>query len=363
MSGADLHLVLHIFGQKNLTFFPVTGSFFLHRCLGFAETHLLHSLFSSLLNRKVTLSSHSPRSLVVGADVGDVLGDLDVHLVSQIFGQKYLTLFPVAGSFLMQRLAGLSETHVPQCLPCLLLKRKVLLSSHSPRVSVGEVVGNADTVGDGVVAVADASEGADDKESDGLDDVSSVGITVGDNVVGISLGYFVGVRVGFSVGVRVGFFEGVRVGFFVGVRVGFFIGEIVGDPVFSPPFPFPLLFSLLLLFPLLFSPPFPFPLLFSLLLLFESVSELLLLFESVSETLSLLLLFELLFALFPLFDSRALLPIDLNSFELFLDKRFDPIDGDALLMMMNSIIVIVVVILAIMILSWLLILFLFFFSS
>ena len=288
--GVDLHLVLHIFGQKNLTFFPVTGSFFLHRCFGCAETHPLHSLFCSLLNRKVTLSSHSPRSLVVGADVGDALGDLvlhlvlhifgqknltsfpvtgsilmhrlagffethvsqflstsllkrnvllsshsprslvvgaDVgdalgdlvlHLVLQIFGQKYLTFFPVAGSILMHRLAGFFETHVSHCLSTSLLKRNVLLSSHFPRVSVGEVVGNADAVGDGVVAV-------------GLNDAASIGISAGSNIVGIS------------------------VGFFVGVRVGFCIGEKIGDRVFSPPFPFPLLFSLLLLFP------FPFPLL------------------------------------------------------------------------------------------------------
>ena len=214
--GVDLHLVLHIFGQKNLTFFPETGSFFLHRCFGCAETHPLHSLFCSLLNRKVTLSSHSPRSLVVGADVGDALGDLVLHLVLHIFGQKNLTSFPVTGSILMHRLAGFFETHVSQFLSTSLLKRNVLLSSHFPRVSVGEVVGNADAVGDGVVAV-------------GLNDAASIGISAGSNIVGIS------------------------VGFFVGVRVGFCIGEKIGDRVFSPPFPFPLLFSLLLLFPFPFS--------------------------------------------------------------------------------------------------------------
>jgi hypothetical protein len=296
LSDAGLHLVLHIVGQKNLTFFPETRSFLLHRRFGFAKTHLAQSLFCSLLNRKVILSVHTRRAL----DVGDSVGDLDWHVVLQIFGQKYLTFFPVAGSLLLHRLVGFSETHVSQFLSWSLLKRNVLLSSHSPRSSVGEVVGNA------VATSMNNSDG----DSDGSD-VSGIGLT-----------------------------EGADVGFFVGVRVGFFvlISLLFLSLLFSPPFPFPLLFSLLLLFD-------------SLLLLFDS---LLLLFESFSELFSLLLLFELMFVLFPLFDSRTLLPI-----ELFLGKNVDPIDGDVLLMMMMIVIIIVVIILSIMILSWLLILLLY----
>jgi len=71
--AVNLHLVLQIEGQKNLTFFPVTGSLCLHRLLGFVETHVEQSLPCSLLKRNVSLSSHSPRSSV-GKDVGDTEG-------------------------------------------------------------------------------------------------------------------------------------------------------------------------------------------------------------------------------------------------------------------------------------------------
>jgi hypothetical protein len=154
--GINLHLRLQMLGQKNLTFFPVAESFFLHRLIGFNETHVAQFLSSSLLKRKVLLSSHSPWlsdgevvGVVEGEAEGDTMGDLDLHLGLQIVGQKYLTFFPVAESFFLHRLIGFTETHVLQFLTSLLLKRKVLLSSHSPRSSDGEVVGDAKGEADG----------------------------------------------------------------------------------------------------------------------------------------------------------------------------------------------------------------------
>jgi hypothetical protein len=154
---ADLQLLLQMFGQKNLTFFPVIGSVCLHRLIGCAESHLAQSLSCSLLKRKVSLFSHSPRTsvgeIVGDADdnaVGNTVGDLDLHLVLQIVGQKNSAIFPVIGSIFLHRLIGFAEIHLAQFLSCLLLKRKVSLSSHSPRSSVGEDVGDAegDAVGD-----------------------------------------------------------------------------------------------------------------------------------------------------------------------------------------------------------------------
>jgi hypothetical protein len=183
----DLHLVLQILGQKYLTIFPVTGSFFAHRLIGFAITHVAHCLTCVLLKRKVLLSSHSPL-LSVGEVVGNAegnavinaAGDLDLHLVLQIVGQKYLTIFPVTGSFFAHRLIGFVKTHVAHCLACVLLKRNALLSSHSPLLLVGEVVNNADTMGNSVgvfvgVVVIDRVVGTG---------VSSLGLAVGSNVVG-----------------------------------------------------------------------------------------------------------------------------------------------------------------------------------
>jgi hypothetical protein len=70
----DLHLVLQMLGQKNLTFFPVIGSFFAHRLIGFAKTHVAHCLTCVLLKRKVLLSSHSSL-LSVGVDIDDAEGN------------------------------------------------------------------------------------------------------------------------------------------------------------------------------------------------------------------------------------------------------------------------------------------------
>jgi hypothetical protein len=144
-----------------------------------------------------------------GDAVGEAVGDTDLHLVLQMFGQKKLTFSPLTGSLLLHLLFGLVETHVEQSLSGSLLKRKVSLSSHSPRSSVGEDVGNADAVGDSLrVSVGDVvritvvgiglgasvvglEDRADDGESDGLDvrvscdgvdDGSSVGLAVGSSV-------------------------------------------------------------------------------------------------------------------------------------------------------------------------------------
>jgi hypothetical protein len=238
MNGGGLHLVLHVFGQKYLTFFPVTGSFRLHRLVGFARTHVAQFFACLLLKRKVLLSPHSPRSsdgevigIVDGEADCDTMGNLDLHLVLQIVGQKYLTIFPVTGSFRLHLLIGFTETHVAQSLSCSLLKWNVLLSSHFPLLLL---VGEANTVGDSVgilifiVNVISDRIDKDDRESDGL-----------------------------------------PVGYFVGIRVGKYVGEIMGDRVLLS-----LLFFSPLPFPLLFPTPFPFPSLFSLLLLFEPFSKL-----------------------------------------------------------------------------------------
>ena len=60
-----------------------------------------------------------------------------LHLDLQMLGQKNLTCFPVAGSICLHRLIGFANTHVAHCLSCSLLKRKGVLSSHSPLSSVG----------------------------------------------------------------------------------------------------------------------------------------------------------------------------------------------------------------------------------
>jgi hypothetical protein len=233
VGGLYLHLRLQMLGQKNLTFFPVVESYFLHRFSGFSETHVSQFLICFLLKRKVfflmkrkvLLSSHSPRSSsdckVVGN--GNTVGGLYLHLVLQMLGQKYLTNFHVTGSFRLHLLIGFVETHVLQSFSFLLLNRNVLLSSHSPLLLlVGEVAGNADNEG------------------------KSVGVLMVSNRIGADVGES----------------DGLPVGFFVGVRVGKYVGEIMGDRV---------LVSLLLPFPLLLL--VPSPLLFSLLLLFESFSK------------------------------------------------------------------------------------------
>jgi hypothetical protein len=127
--GINLHLRLQMLGQKYLTFFPVAESFFLHRLIGFNETHVAQFLSSSLLKRKVLLSSHSPGlsdgevvGVVEGEAEGDTMGDLDLHLVLQMLGQKYLAIFPVTGSFRLHLLIGFMETHVAQSLSFSLLK-------------------------------------------------------------------------------------------------------------------------------------------------------------------------------------------------------------------------------------------------
>jgi len=179
-----------------------------------ARLGLLLGVELGMVLRSITLSNKG--SLVCentgnaeGDAVGDVVGDSDLHLVLQMFGQKNLTFSPLTGSFLLHLLFGLVETHVEQSLSGSLLKRKVSLSSHSPRSSVGEDVGNADAVGDSVrvsvgvvvrvtvvgiglgASVIGLSERANDGESDGfdvriscdgVDDSSSVALAVGSNV-------------------------------------------------------------------------------------------------------------------------------------------------------------------------------------
>jgi hypothetical protein len=154
-----LHLVLQKDGQNNFVFVPVTGSFFLHRLCGFAETQVVQSFSSSLLKRKSSLSLHSP------SYVGDKDGDTDLHVLLQIRGQKNLTFFPVTGSFFLHCLFGFAETHVAQSFSSSLLKRKLSLSSHFLRslrtevtggvegVLVGDIVG--DIVGDALLPFPD----------------------------------------------------------------------------------------------------------------------------------------------------------------------------------------------------------------
>jgi hypothetical protein len=120
---ADLHPLLQMFGQKNLTFFPVIGSVCLHCLVGFAETHGVQCLSWLLLKRKTSLFSHSPRTSV-GEDVGDTdddavgntVGDLDLHFVLQIVGQRNFAIFPVTGSFFLHRLIGFAKIHPSQSL-------------------------------------------------------------------------------------------------------------------------------------------------------------------------------------------------------------------------------------------------------
>jgi hypothetical protein len=60
VGGVLLHFCLHSAGQKNLTFFPVIGSFSLHRWTGFFETHA-QPFFSLFLKRKISQFSHFSR--------------------------------------------------------------------------------------------------------------------------------------------------------------------------------------------------------------------------------------------------------------------------------------------------------------
>ena len=79
-----------------MTIFPVTGSFCLHRLIGFANTHVAHCLSCSLLKRKVSLSSHSTL-LSVGEVVSsaDTLGD---SVGSKVVGTDVSFLGPADGS-------------------------------------------------------------------------------------------------------------------------------------------------------------------------------------------------------------------------------------------------------------------------
>ena len=124
-----------------------------------------------------------------------------MHIFSHSTGQKNLTAFPVIRSFFLHRLPGSAETHVAQSLSWLLLKRKVLQSSHFSRSSHSEDIGGdvGDAVGTESESVIGLSIGADD------------GLPVGDNVEGDNIA---------------------SVGFVVGDRVGKDTGDIVGDRVF-----------------------------------------------------------------------------------------------------------------------------------
>jgi hypothetical protein len=281
VGDSDLHLVLQMLGQKSLTFFPVTGSFFLHRFLALAETHLAQFFLFALLKRKVLLSSHSPRSSISG----DAVGDLDLHWVLQIVGQKKLTYVPVIRSFFLHRLVGFSKTHSAQFFFFALLKRNFLLSSHLPRASVGEDVGEAvdlhlvlqidgqknltffpvtgslclhRLLGFVKAHVEQSLSSSLLKRNVSLSSHSPRSL-VGEDVCENKFRNIVGDAVGDSVGVVVGVVVGLLVGFVVGVRVGKYVGEVNGDCF---------LLCLLISSPLLFS------LLFLLLLLFESFSEL-----------------------------------------------------------------------------------------
>jgi hypothetical protein len=318
MNGGGLHLVLHVFGQKYLTFFPVTGSFRLHRLVGFARTHVAQFFACLLLKRKVLLSPHSPRSsdgevigIVDGEADCDTMGNLGLHLVLQIVGQKYLTIFPVTGSFRLHLLIGFTETHVAQSLSCSLLNWNMLLSSHSPLLlSVGEVVGDTKgkTDGDAIdnldlhlvlqivgqkyltifpvtgsfrlhlligfteTHVAQSLSCSLLKWNVLLSSHFPLLLLVGEaNTVGDSVGILIFIVNVISDRIDKDDREsdGLPVGYFVGIRVGKYVGEIMGDRVLLS-----LLFFSPLPFPLLFPTPFPFPSLFSLLLLFEPFSKL-----------------------------------------------------------------------------------------
>ena len=83
-SYKDLHFLLNVAGQKNLTFFnlPVTLSFlpwtfFLHLLTGFTATYKSHVNFLLPWSRNVFEFSHSPRGVL--------------HFFLQVPGQNFLT--------------------------------------------------------------------------------------------------------------------------------------------------------------------------------------------------------------------------------------------------------------------------------
>ena len=137
-----LHSLLHARGQKNATCLSLSGSSFLHRLLGFSAAHLSQSFFLLPLKPKVSLFTHSPRTLD-GEVEGDSVGVELLHSSLQERGQKNRISSPVLESTFLHRLFGFSDTQLVQSLLSLPLKPNVSLFSHSSRALDGEVEGDS----------------------------------------------------------------------------------------------------------------------------------------------------------------------------------------------------------------------------
>lgn len=97
-----LQLLLHVDGQKNLSFFLVPGCFFLHLFLGFSATYDSHVLEELPLYLNEAEFSHVP------------------HFVLHVDGQKNLSFLLVPGCSFLHLLLGFSatyESHVIKELP------------------------------------------------------------------------------------------------------------------------------------------------------------------------------------------------------------------------------------------------------
>ena len=119
-----LHFLLHVAGQKNLTFFlPEPGWIFLHLFLGFSATYESHVRFALPSNRNESKFSHRPR-VTVGEDVGE---SVFLHFLLHADGQKNFSFFPLDSGCIFSHLStGLIATyksHVLDELPSNLKSR------------------------------------------------------------------------------------------------------------------------------------------------------------------------------------------------------------------------------------------------
>ena len=139
-----LHFLLHVAGQKNLTFFlPEPGWIFLHLFLGFSATYESHVRFALPSNRNESKFSHRPR-VTVGEDVGE---SVSLHFLLHADGQKNFSFFPLdSGCIFSHLLTGLIATyksHVLDELPSNLKSRSFeqsMMSASPSPAAIGRTI-------------------------------------------------------------------------------------------------------------------------------------------------------------------------------------------------------------------------------
>jgi archaellum component FlaD/FlaE len=220
-----LHFLLHVAGQKNLTFLPVPGCFFLHLLMGFDATYESHVLEGFPLNRKSALLVHSNDRARLGALLGTPLGItvglVVLHFFLHVAGQKNLTFFPVPGCFLLHLLTGFNatyESHVLEGLP-------------SNRKSTTLVQPNdGGKLGSGLGTPLRSRLGAELGPALGNEIGPALGNELGSalgNEVGPALGNELGPALGMELGAPLGLRLGAKLGSALGERLGMELGTVL----------------------------------------------------------------------------------------------------------------------------------------